>query len=342
MGGCYRDESYRSSSSYSRPATPTLISLLREVFNKGLNPNTRKQKLVEAFQKFDETKPEKRFIRQLFEAAGIQEAKKEFPDLEIESKLDVKVVAAIEDAGNVSLADFLTEIKFPVTTRTQFLKDDCNIESTGVNHFFGTDNKERFVLIEKGEKWYLKQKGSASTQKYGIEGEEYVLLRSETRELTDPLIVAQTILEKYGENGINKVKYTGALEKAKVESFLVNTDSGRLYSLVASNAKRPDGRRQIQIETEYAGYVPGFHEFEGEDLEDIVEDVVEINNFIVSMYNADPIAGQYRVRIQPTTESKYEFLAAERQLALAAKNGLALIPTATLTERLFETVGAKR
>src|SRR3989338_882931 len=317
MGGCYRDESYRSSSSYSRPATPTLISLLREVFNKGLNPNTRKQKLVEAFQKFDETKPEKRFIRQLFEAAGIQEAKKEFPDLEI-------------------------EIKFPVTTRTQFLKDDCNIESTGVNHFFGTDNKERFVLIEKGEKWYLKQKGSASTQKYGIEGEEYVLLRSETRELTDPLIVAQTILEKYGENGINKVKYTGALEKAKVESFLVNTDSGRLYSLVASNAKRPDGRRQIQIETEYAGYVPGFHEFEGEDLEDIVEDVVEINNFIVSMYNADPIAGQYRVRIQPTTESKYEFLAAERQLALAAKNGLALIPTATLTERLFETVGAKR
>ena len=51
MGGCYRDESYRSSSSYSRPATPTLISLLREVFNKGLNPNTRKQKLVEAFQK---------------------------------------------------------------------------------------------------------------------------------------------------------------------------------------------------------------------------------------------------------------------------------------------------
>ncbi len=311
MGGCYEDR-YHTSSAPVR--TDTVPSLVYEFFR-----TKDKTNLLEAYKQFLLGSQSKRFIRYLLERKEIQAGINEFPGIEIESKLEVRLKTQNKKATQPTLAEVMDLIEFPPAQGARFLKDACNNEALGQNHFYGTDEEERFVLIEKGKKWYLKEKGVVEPYNYGLPGENFVLRRPETRVETNPLMVAQTIVEKYSDG---KTKYFGYLDKNKIEAFLVNSNSGRLYSLVVSDALKEKKTQQMQLEVEYAGYIPGFKDFNEKDERSIVEDILYIDKVVVGLHNNSQING-YRVNFIPTTESKFQFISGKER---AKEENLVLFP----------------
>ena len=313
MGGCYNDRDY-SSSCYEPPKqVDNVENLVKSFFKTGNRP-----KLLEAYKQLIlNGNSKKRFIRYLLDYAEIKEGINEFPGIEIESKLEVILTPISKKPESVVvLTDILDILEFPPVQGARFLMDACNAESQGTNNFFGTDDEERFVVIEKGGKWYLKEKGQVQPYHFGIPGEEYVLRRPETRKETNPLVVAQTLAEKYADGN---VKFQGALNKIKAESFLVNTVSGRLYSVVISCASKNDKKKQWQLEIEYAGYIPGFKQFEKGNERNVVEDILYIDKSIVALYSDTILESGYKVSFIPTTESKFEFVSGKSSKQLETR-----------------------
>jgi len=299
MGGCYSyGESSCSRSRYDSKAS--VKKTLKKFFEtKDI------ELLTEAYKDYEDLGFNSGFFRFLMEYQGVDEAPKEFSDTEIESKLEILLVNTNKKFKKEPEAEkILDALEFPPTKSAQYIKDAVNKTSTGNNSFFGTDDgEEKFVIIEKCGGWYLKEKGPVEDYNYGIPGEQIVLRRKESRVPTDPLKVAQTLMEKYADKNI---RYQGTITKTKSDAFFINTSTGRMYGVTVSDSK-VDNRRQLQLELEYAGYIPGF-DIDLDNERSIVEDIVNINKQVLLLYNDIKIARGWKVQFRPTCERKYDFV----------------------------------
>ncbi len=287
MGGCYSDSSSSRSSSSSYSSGE---SYFREFFRTKDRAN-----LFNAYR----VGGSKGFIRRVFDAAGIKAAVDEFPEFEIESKLDLRLIRTNE--GKVpSIVEVTAFFDFPDTGR--FLADSAMIRSSGVNNFYSADGGE-IVLIEKGGKTYLKHKGPIQPYDLGVKGEEFVLKRRESREEKSLVEITEEFLHRSSRT----TRYNGSLKKDKAETFVINADSGRVYSLVTSCVNDLASERfQSQLEVEYAGIVPQFGAAQDEPA--IVSDILHIVRYLIFEYGGRNINPSYKLKLEPTTETKHEFV----------------------------------
>ena len=305
MGGKY----YGGSSCSVRETVRDPLREAKKSLDNFFSSHDRKH-LLDAYKQCLLTDNTKGFIDLVFKNRGIGSATNEFPQIEIESKLEIAYSRAgnVVEARPVAYDALLDLLEFAPAPGARFLKDPMNAVSTGKNHFFGTDDgHEKITLIEKGGNWYLKQKGDTQPYEFGIPGEQFVLRRSETRAKTDPLEVALTIFEH--QKGLEgELKYRGFIEKTKAESFLLQVNSGRIYSMVITDSARDkDNSRQYQLELEYAGHIPGFKTNVSEERE-VVDDIVAIMKHICFMYQKVDVNGEWEISFLPTTERKYDFV----------------------------------
>ena len=314
MGGNYGD-GCGSSCRSSYVQTDDVETLVEKFFSSG-----KREHLISAAKKYLNGSYEKGLIRYVLDAADVSEATNEFPGIEIESKLEISFAQAQSDGAQRSfeLSDILDVIEFPPSKNARFVKDPCNLESAGTNYFYGSDDgAERVTVIHKGGNFYLKQKGDVQPYSFGIAGEQFVLRRPETREPTTPPEIMDA-LQKYQHDGI---KYQGKIEKKKAEAFVLQTLSGRIYSLVVSDARRNlDEKEQWQLEIEYAGYIPGFKTNVGRE-EEIVDDIVTLMKHVCFFYNNLPLDSGELVSFAPTTERKYDFIRGVKVDGDGSRNG---------------------
>ena len=309
MGGCY-DSRYESR--VYTPPRDTVQELLQQFYNSG------EQKLLfDAYRAYMQSN-NAGFIRKIVAVSG-SGIQKEFGEYELEAKLELhfedvierRAAASAASEGKTPLVEIMDTFEFLTSPTARFLKDASNKESSGINHFFGTaDGEERLVVIEKGGKLYMKEKGARELYGYGVPGEELVMKRRETRIETNPLEVAKTIVEKYGDG---KTLYQGSLTKDRAEAYLLQTNTGRIYSLTVDELLRKDGEKLLQFEAEYAGYVPRFTAFRKDDEPAVVEDLVQILKQVVFLYNGIELRTGQKLIIQPTQERKFDFVSGERK-----------------------------
>ena len=305
MGGNYGD-GCGSSCRSSYVQTDDVETLVEKFFSSG-----KREHLISAAKKYLNGSYEKGLIRYVLDAADVSEATNEFPGIEIESKLEISFAQAQSDGAQRSfeLSDILDVIEFPPSKNARFVKDPCNLESAGTNYFYGSDDgAERVTVIHKGD---------VQPYSFGIAGEQFVLRRPETRELTTPPEIMDA-LQRYQHEGI---KYQGKIEKKKAEAFVLQTLSGRIYSLVVSDARRNlDEKEQWQLEVEYAGHIPGFKTNIGRE-EEIVDDIVTLMKHVCFFYNNLPLDSGELVSFAPTTERKYDFIRGVKVDGDGSRNG---------------------
>ena len=298
MGRSYRqilESSPRALPTTMQKPVTSVDSLIKDFFN------TKKvEKLIGAFKEYS-TIHQDGFIRELY-TVGKKTIQKEFPDWEYELKFDLITIT------NASLLEIMEAIEFPPTNTARFIKDATNIESKGANHFYGTDEDERFVIIEKAGKFYLKEKGPRNFFNYGIEDENLILKRRENKIETNPLEIANTITQKYADG---KTKNQGKLDKERIDAHLLNTSNGRIYSLTVDNLVREDKKSLKQLEVEYSGIIPGFSASMNDE-KTIVSDLTAIAKHITYFYQEVKLPNGKMLRLVPSQTTKYDFVRGQK------------------------------
>jgi hypothetical protein len=308
MGGCYeRSAVYAHRESRCTQDRSGSEARIRKFFSSG-----KPELLIAALLAYESEGRKTGFFKCLMDYQRQSEAEREQKDYEIESKLEI-CLTPLDGQEEPTLTDILDALEFPPTKGARFIKDPVNVQSTGENSFFGDDNDERFVVISKGGNWYLKEKGKAEHYSFGIPGEQLVMKRRETRAPTDPLKVAETIMSKYADG---TTSYKGAIRKEKADMYLLNTTTGRMYGVTASDARCGE-RRQLQLEVEYAGFIKGFAT-DTENERSIVEDIAAINRHILLMHNGASIKS-WRINFLPTSERKFDFVAGKKRKEIPAE-----------------------
>lgn len=311
MGGCYGGSyDYRPAQRTVEKPRPKWQGLLRK-FAAG----HEQEKLLDAYKDFFANE-KSGFFAKLAAASGISNVKdipKEFSDIEYEVKFDIQPSGKGKEP---SIKQYLDAFDFPPGSSARFLKDPVNTVAEGVNHFIGDSLDEKLVIIEKGGKTFLKEKGRVTPTNTGVPYEEVVIKRTELR-YESPL---ESILEKVHETTSEEgVKYRGRIRKEKGDAFILDTNDGRIYSMSFTRAhliKAGEGKEsatQRQLEMEYAGYIPGFPGFQKNSEKQIVQGMVELAKYTFALYNNGPIASGWRMQLSITDERKYDFVSG-RQL----------------------------
>ncbi|MBI4140586.1 hypothetical protein HY485_01980 [Candidatus Woesearchaeota archaeon] len=327
MGGCYESSySYRSSACSEPQWKTSMADGLKSFFRtKDVGD------LVKAYVAFHESNSSG-FIKQLLAHQNSAEASKEFPELEYELKLAVVPLPPKKSVEEPSIDQYLDAFEFPAARNARFLKDAINTNAEGRNHFFGRADEERLVVIEKGGKFYLKEKSSPLPVDTGVPYEQLVMKRTERRyEASMDEILKKVAAESHGGS-----EYQGVIRKEKGDAFVLGTYDGRIFSFTITRAHLEHGSKskvQRQLEIEYAGYVPGFRDFVKDDERQIVAGMVDIAKQVAFLSNNVPVANGWRMQLGVTNERKYDFV---RQISSTTKQ-LEFNP-----ELLFaETVAAK-
>jgi hypothetical protein len=311
MGGCYASD-YR----YIPQANPVEVNMkknLKTFFETG-----NRKELVGAYRQMLKDESVEGFIKKLHEYAKIETAPKEFSDYEIEAKLRI----ALEPRSRKASKENMPEAKliadafdFQPTDNALFLRDGMLAQSVGVNTFYGTeDGEERLALIRKGGQDFKKEKGKVEPYSLGIPFEEYILKRSETRVPTTHKEIIEAAM-RLNQDG--QLKYIGAVEKEKVDFFLINTFSGREYGCTVSKAVLQSDSSQVQhqLEIEYAGYTPGFKGINLNKEKDIVTEISQLYRLFLVGYGASPVQlnEHWSMKLIPTTERKFDFAGGKKQ-----------------------------
>lgn len=311
MGGDYR--------SYSdAPRVPVWKTNLDEGIRAFFRTGEAKH-LIAAYKAHDEVNSSG-FIQQLLDHKKLKEAQKEFPEIEYEVKIDIEPMSSkkVEDA---SIREYLDAFDFPATARTRFLKDAMNNVASGVNHFYGKEDDERLVVIEKGGGVFLKEKSQPLELKTEVRYQEVVMKRTEKRY---PASMDQ-VLRKISEASSEGAQYVGAIRKEKGDAFVLDVADGRIYSMSMTRSTAKE-HVQRQLELEYAGFVPGFKGFKKNDEEQIVSGMVDLTKRLIRLYQETEVKEGILMKLSPTLERKYDFVrsAYQDRKALPSKIGLPL------------------
>ena len=193
----------------------------------------------------------------------------------------------------------------------RFLKDPVNYIATGVNRFYGTESEERLVVITKGGKSYLKEKGEVVPLDVKVPYQKLVLKRTEKRYPADVDEVANKILEICSEQD---VKYKGRIRKEKGDVLILDTNDGRIYLFTITRAhlikagEKKESETQRQLEIEYAGHLSGFNSFEKDSEKQIVNGLVDLANYIHKFHSSISLIREWGISLTPTQERRYDFV----------------------------------
>lgn len=312
MGGSYCDYS-RSSSSYSAPAPKKVRKAPNPQWQQCLKSFVKTHKLEDlltADKAFFRSR-RKGFIPKLAEVCGIdtiEDIPKEFPTIEYEVKMNIVPIGSGKEPG---IIQYLDAFDFPVGGSTRFIKDPVHNCAEGTNHFIGDSLDERLVVIEKGGKTFLKEKGLVVQTNTGIPYENIVVKRTEERHPSEMEEVISKVKQITSEKG---VEYRGKIRKEKGDDFILDTNDGRLYSFTITRAhltkagETQESGIQRQLEIEYAGYIPGFKSFEKNSEKQIVQGMVDMAKYTYGMYNNAPLGDGWRMDLQITGQRKYDFV----------------------------------
>ncbi len=303
MGGCY-SSSYDYSSYRQEPAKPawqtTMQTSLKKFFKTGSVTD-----LVTAHNSFfGENKAG--FIDVLLKDRGVQEAPKEFPEIEYEVKFSITPLPPAKKTKEPTVQQYLDAFSFPATNTARFIKDPIDSIAEGTNHFFGADGDERLVVIEKGGKNYLKEKSQPLELKTNVQFGQIVMKRTESRYPATMEEILNKVSEVQKENGV----YQGNIRKEKGDIFVLDTNDGRIYSFTVTRAHLSGDETKIQrqLEMEYAGHVPGFSAFVENDEEQIVSGMVDLAKYVAVLYNNAPVANGWKMQLELTNQRKYDFV----------------------------------
>ena len=311
MGGCY-GSSYGHSSPCStpRPAAEPMDaqSLFKRRFKQYLKSGDRAD-LQKALQALNGE--HKGVINLMHQAAGIDAAVKDFSDFEIEAKFEIDLQRRNgKKAKEPAIEEIMDTFDMQFSPGALWIKDPVNAVATGQNRFFGTeDGEERVVIITKGGGVYLKEKGSVEPYSFGIPAEEYILRRRETRVATT-LDACVAALLRHNKDG--KLRDMGIIEKVKGDFFLINAQSGtEIGCSVTDSYKLPEReKRQLQLELEYAGQIPGFPAPTKQSERAIVEEMSRLYRGLLVTFGVEPVPinADWQLQLTPTVERKYDFV----------------------------------
>jgi len=329
MGGCYGSAcNYVPAPSAEEIRMGDIESLISKFFK------TRDKKhLIDAHNSFFQYNTSGFFavVAKKAKIDDVSDIPKEFPDIEYEVKFDIQAQGKGKEP---SVEQYLDAFDFPAGRSARFLKDPVNHVATGVNHFLGDDLDEKLVIIEKGGKTYLKEKGPVISLALGVPFEEIVIKRTEIRYQANLTEILNKVHKVKSEQGAS---YRGAIRKEKGDAFLLDTNDGRIYSMTFTRAyltkagEDKESAVQRQLEIEYAGFIPGFQAHKKDCESQMVQGMVSIAKYIYSLYNGSPIAGGWTMDLNVTSERKYDFINGKRPLEkkkqelLAAEVSSALI-----------------
>jgi len=216
-------------------------------------------------------------------------------EVEIETKLIIpKLYASSKDAHY--------HAKFGWEENFAWANYNSSLETE--HFFYGDDNGEVFSVINNPIGIAIKTKGHAVPYQLGIFGEEFVLRRDEalkdiieTKDHNSASVAAKLgvyLAEKCAQTNTH---YSGTMKKQKSTSFILQRDSGRVYSAVFAFCQSPDKDELKQLEFEYVGSIPGYpvkRKVEDERL--IVKDIVELSSLMQDR------------GFQPTRQTKYDWV----------------------------------
>ncbi len=239
-----------------------------------------------------------------------KELVKELSDYEIEYKANVtlsshsKLFSKEKEIAKKDLESIHKLITFDHNV-VPYLKDMQDPQvSIGQNHFYSVGGIERFVLSCKNNKWNTKVKENVGKYSFGLEGEEFIMKRKEVMGMVNLPDLLNMVLDIAKSQ---EIAYEGFMEKTKADQFLLNTTTGRIYNFTLGLCKAKDRNDLVQLEIEYAGYVP-LPGFKRESLEkDIVKEILEINKYVVDKYNGFK-TGDFVLNIEPTALTKFEWI----------------------------------
>jgi hypothetical protein len=313
MGGCYSGSYYYSdkgSNAGSSCSRDTSYQSHKRYFKKFLEKQDNED-LVLAYKAYmDENKSG--FFAEFAKVAGVNDVKdipKEFPDIEYEVKFDIQVEGKEKEP---EVVEYLNAFDFPATKTARFLKDPTNTFAVGINHFYGDFSDERLVVIEKGNGIFLKEKGLVMQLNVPVKYKEVVIKRTEKRWQSSLEEAIEKVSKVCNEDG---VLYRGKVRKEKGDAFVLDSNDGRIYSFTITRAHlvKPGEKKetgiQRQLEIEYAGYIPGFNNFEKNSEKQIVAGMVDLAKFVYALYSEAPLAKNWRMRLDVTGERKYDFIA---------------------------------
>ena len=304
MGGCYNYSDRSVEPSFSQ-RTPSWQTNLKE-FQK-----TKKlSSLVEGYKGFFQEQ-ESGFFAQLAQTLGIKDVTdipKEFSEIEYEVKFDLTPRAG--KGQEPGIKNYLEAFDFPVTQAPRFMKDPVNALSVGVNSFLGDGLEEKLVVIEKGGKNYLKEKGPVLPLEVNVPYQEIIVKRTEVRYQANMEQIIAKVAEVRGAGG----DYQGKIRKEKGDAFILDTNDGRIYSFTITRAhlvkpgETKESAIQRQLEIEYAGFLPGFRGLVRDSEKQIVEGMVDLAKYVATLYNGAPLGNGWRVNLGLTHERKYDFV----------------------------------
>ncbi|MDP2909284.1 MAG: hypothetical protein Q8N77_05760 [Nanoarchaeota archaeon] len=251
------------------------------------------------------------FISNLLSVLNTRELGKEVSDCEIEYKANLtltppsKLFSKSREITKKDIQEVHKAIQFD-NNKIPYLKDTNEPQiSTGQNHFYSANNAECFVLTHKNNQWNTKIKKFTNKYGFGIKGEEFVMRR---KEAMSAINLPELINMVLNENKTKEIAYEGFMEKTKADQFLLNMDSGRVYNFTISLCKAKDRPDLVQLEIEYAGYVPATAFTKQTNSEkEIVQEILGIQDCIIQTYNNHKLK-DYVLSFTPTTLTKFEWI----------------------------------
>jgi len=338
MGGCYSGSyGYSECNGTSRRVED---SSANSNFKKFMKTGDR-QNLVSAYKSFFNEQNSGVFA-QFAEFLGIkavEDIPKEFPETEYEVKFDVQVSGKGKEP---EVVDYLDAFDFPASKSARFLKDPVNSFSIGVNNFYGDGLDERLVVIEKGGRIFLKEKGLVSALDVGVKFQDAVIKRSERRYEASFEQATRKVEEICSEPGI---EYRGKIRKEKGDVFMLDANDGRIYSFTITRAhlikpgETKESGVQRQLEIEYAGYFPGFKGFKEGSEKQIVQGMVDIAKYTYALYDGAPVKDGWAMNLAITGERKYDFINSNREKVQISS---AKLLTAEVTSNLTGTLNREK
>ncbi len=318
MGGCYNyyEPPRKSAAQIAKEQTQqeevTRIDSLEKKLNSFFRSNASDDAILLLTESYalHAKKHKAGFIKELLKYHRLEAPKKEFPDIEYEVKFSIDPWhVETHRSKEPAVGEYLSALEFPATSRARFLRDASDIITKGTNHFFGNNGSEKLVVIEKMGKLYLKEKSDPLPFDVQVPYQEIVIKRTEKRYETS----MEDILAKTTAVTTEGGKYHGKIEKDKADTFVLDTNDGRIYSVTVTIAKNKEAV-QRQLELEYAGFVPGFVGFEHETERQLISGMVDLAKHVGVLYSNAPVGKGWRMQLNLTHERKYDFVEGKKQL----------------------------
>ena len=251
---------------------------------------------------------------------------KEFADYEIEYKANIalappsKLFSKVQSLTKGSLEEIHSTIDFD-PDKVPYLKDTKEpVITKGKNHFYSLKDEEFFVLTHKKGKWSTKIKEPASSYNFGLKGEEFIIKRKESKEVTNLSDLLNMVLDV---TKTQEIVPEGFMEKTKADQFLLNIKSGRIYNLTIGLCKAKDREDLLQLEIEYSNYIPldCFDKKRKTNSEkQIIEEILEIQDYIIKNYDKCEVQDfNFTLNIEPTTLTKFEWITGKKTSSSEAK-----------------------